>query len=165
MTSTRTIRHLAKQAITWSAMFTLLVQPVSLQASDCGCCSKGHSQNETQNCCSTTTAANSCCSQQSSTCCSARTNPCSVEKTQSSSPCKCNDKCQCSVQNEPTVPIPAIPTNNSGHDQTQLVLLAIQPICCSNCFAVAKPKPRPDSTIARTLTAQQVCALLSRFTC
>ena len=86
------------------------------------------------------------------------------EMTQSNVPCNCGDHCQCSTRDEPTVPVPAIPSNQSGHEQVQLMLLAVWSNGCCDIVPVRHDSPSPESALAHSLTAQQTCALLSRFT-
>lgn len=160
----RTIRKLARQTLTWSAMLMMLVQPVSLIAADCGCCSREGMPASTT-CCANNNTEKSCCSRQASDCCVAKASCCSVSDSRSQSPCKCGDDCRCSQRDQPLTPQPAIPTNDSGHDQLQLVLLAIQSSCFGDCVCDDPCKPRPESASYRSSTAQQVCVLLSRFTC
>ena len=153
MYSKRTIIDIAKQLLAWSAIAMLFVQPLSLSASNCGCCTTGD-QAGSATCCASTIQSSSCCGSKTTCCCS---------KSQEVNPtCTCGDQCRCSIET-PGKPLPAVPLNGSQHEQTQTLALTIS--------VVPLVVTRPDSNIDRqngsvyrpALTAQQTCALLSRF--
>lgn len=163
MISVTTFRKLAQQLTTWSAMMMLFAQPLCLQTTQCNCCSANDQLAEATMCCSLDSPTSS----QNVGCCATERSCCSAKRTTltAATSCECGTDCQCSIHQVPGVPLPALPTNNSGHDPIQLVMLAIQSSCDCDCLADSRSKPRLESSVIHSLTAQKVCALLSRFTC
>lgn len=110
----------------------------------------------------------SCCGgsvEEEASCCSskkAKTNPCCCNPEALT--CQCVD-CRCGESDEPHPPAPAIPTNET----TEIV----SPTLVCSTPHVGFPKPSEIESVAfsrnvadqATLTAQQTCVLLSRFTC
>ena len=170
---TRTIRRFAQQAITWSAMLMLLVQPLGLQAADCGCCSAENALVDAKISCAPISGGSccgnvpeSCCSPKSTNCCSSKKSACcSSTKSSDDTPCNCGENCQCGVSEDSTPFTPAIPTNDSTSQQTQILALAIQTISGIDAAPLGDEFPQAESASPVSLTAQQACALLSRFTC
>jgi hypothetical protein len=162
----RMIRRCAKPALASSALFMLLVQPVVLRTTaNCGCCSTEARESGSDSCCSARQTAGGCCGEQPTSCCSQTPTCCSSRAGNRARACQCGDRCQCSTRKQPLNPAPFVPTNESGQDQIQLVLLLAQ--LSSGLDSVESGDGvRPlDCTAGLALTAQQVCILLSRFTC
>ena len=166
-----TIRGVTRHAMTWSAMLMLLVQPSGLQAADCGCRS-GTSSAVESNCGCSSVAIKSCCGKQDSCCCSNRpslsfdeSSCCAAPKSDLSSTCTCGDNCRCGSRDTPDAPAPVIPANDSTSKQTQLLILAIESTQGIDCVISCDDSTRSESARQFSLTARQVCALLSRFTC
>lgn len=163
--SKQIIRKLAQQLTVWSALVMLLVQPLSLQAFDCGCCRSDANPVASTKCCSKTQATKSCCTNQVADCCSAKNSCCSESRDVTPTKCKCGDNCQCAAKNRPLQPAPVVPLNDSAHDQTQLLLLSIEPSPNISSL-LGGPSTLPSGQICKpSFSARQVCALLSRFIC
>ena len=109
-------------------------------------------------CCGGSVEEVSCCSSSKK----AEPKPCCCNPEAST--CECGD-CGCSESNESYPPTPAIPTNET----TEIV----SPTLVCSTPHVGFPKPSEIESVAFSknvagqgpLTAQQTCALLSRFTC
>lgn len=110
----------------------------------------------------------SCCLtsvEEEASCCSskkAETNPCCCNPEAST--CECGD-CGCSESNESHPPAPAIPTNETNEVVTPTLICAAPFVGfpkASELKRAATPKTVADHA---TLTSQQTCVLLSRFTC
>lgn len=150
----------------WFAIGMLLVQPLGMNGNDCGCCSKRVNEFAKASCCSLEAPATSiCCSMNSSaeSCCeAAKTSSCSASDQLSNTRCKCDDHCFCSL-NEPAKPLPAIPSNETQNDQVNTLSLTT----CHAPMAISRTEKKVGfqsfTFNRRPLTAQQTCALLSRF--
>ena len=110
----------------------------------------------------------SCCGgsvEEEVSCCSlkkAETNPCCCNPEAST--CECGD-CRCSEDNESPPPTPATPTNETNEVVTSTLICAAPFVGfprASELKRAAIPKTVADHA---TLTSQQTCVLLSRFTC
>ncbi len=153
-----------KQLMAWTAILMLFVQPLCLRAGDCGCCSTAEKNEQQQSCCSTQNTTASCCSKSASgNCCNAvLPQPCS--KRIDANSCDCGDRCDCTVET-PGQPAPAVPLHPSqrDHNPSAWILLADQilvadcPVNSQGCGIVTAFLP--------VISAQEYCALLSRFTC
>ncbi len=80
------------------------------------------------------------------------------------STCECGD-CGCSESNESHPPTPAIPTNETNEVVTSTLICAAPFVgfpTAGEQKSAAIPKTVADHA---TLTSQQTCVLLSRFTC
>ena len=149
----------------WSAIVMLFVQPLKVDANNCGC---GGKEVRTPvslagSCCSGQAPAKSCCGSQTKACCSSsKKNCCSSGDQVHSAPCRCGDQCQCSVEKQRQQQ-PVVPLNDLQTEQTQTVAVAIYVAP----LVVVRPRQDfgcpPFSVHQPTLTAQQICALLSRF--
>ena len=160
MVSSKTIRNFARQVMTWSAMFMLLVQPLGALGADCGCSSAKETSNVS--CCS---GADTCCGSAETSCCSKTSSCCSTTTNSNDAPCRCGDNCQCGTADGNQSPNPVIPVSDSTSQQTQILALANQTISGIDGTIFGNEFPRAESASPVSLTAQQVCALLSRFTC
>ncbi len=145
----------AKQLLAWSAIAMLFLQPLGLNGRDCGCRSGKLLDAAPAGCCSAKAADKSCCGSVNTMCCSAN-------DKQSSVPCKCGDQCRCLV-NEPGNPLPAVPVNESRNEQPQTLALTISFVRMIVSGTECKFGFRTFSVYRPALTAQQTCALLSRF--
>ena len=157
--SFKATRNFARQFMTWSAMFMLLAQPVGAQGADCGCSSAN--EVSTGTCCS---VADTCCGSAENSCCSKASSCCSATNV-ADTPCSCGDECQCGAADGNHLPNPAIPVSDTTSQQTQILALANQTISEIDSTTFGDEFPRAESASPFSLTAQQVCALLSRFTC
>lgn len=151
----------AKQLAAWTAIIMLFAQPLSLRASECGCSGSNIQA-----------AKNSCCGNNDTTCCSSSVEPsccssstksfCSKNDVSKSSPCNCGERCRCSNE-QPSQPMPAVPVNEAQNEKSQSVALTLE--IDGRC--VTWPKSNFErqlfSGFQPSLTAQQTCALLSRF--
>ena len=149
----------------WSAIVMLFVQPLKVDASNCGCVGKEVRTPVSLTCsyCSAQAPAKSCCDTQTRSCCSSSKKTCCSSGDQvHSTPCRCGDQCQCSVEKQ-RQPHPFVPLSDAQTEQTQTVAVAIY------VAPLVALRPRQDfgcppfSVHQPTLTAQQICALLSRF--
>ncbi len=151
----------AKLLVAWTAIIMLFAQPLNLRASDCGC--SGSNIQTAKNSCCGSTETTCCSSSVELTCCSSSTKTCcSKNDVLKSSSCNCGDQCRCSSE-QPSQPMPAVPVNETQTEQSQSVALTLEVAVL--CFA--QPKSSFDrqlfSGYQPALTAQQTCALLSRF--
>ena len=160
MVSFRKIRDFARQFMTWCAMFMLLVQPIGAQGADCGCSSA--KELSTGNCCS---VAKAYCGSDQTSCCSKKSSCRSTTKCMDDVPCSCGDQCQCGAADGNQSPNPAIPVGVTTSQQTQILALASQTTSEVDVAIFGDEFPRAEFASPISLTAQQVCALLSRFTC
>ena len=103
--------------------------------------------------------------QMQGSCCSPKhenTNPCRCNPVALS--CECSD-CGCSDDNESHAPIPAIPSNETSEVVTPTS------ICSAPFFGFPRASEIKQSAFPKsvldhaTLSSQQTCVLLSRFTC
>ncbi len=146
---------LTKQFMAWLAVMTLMVQPVWLSASQCGC-GKSVADQPENGCCSHGDGADSCCGSRAS-CCPA--------KASAPSNCDCGQNCGCSVSS-PIESLPAIPPRQSQQDQSQTLGTVIaNSLAIPTLLAGDKNGPRDCSVFLPPRTAQQICAFLSRFIC
>lgn len=159
------INDVTKQLMAWLAIGMLLVQPLGMTGNDCGCSSSGVNESAMASCSLEASAKSFCCSMNSSaeSCCvAAKTSCCSASDQLSNTPCKCGDHCLCSL-NEPAMPLPAIPSNKTQNDQVKTLTL---PTCHAPMAILRTGKKvgfQSFTVNRRPLTAQQTCALLSRF--
>ena len=149
------INKFAKQLVAWSAIAMLFLQPLGLSGYDCGCGSVNVQEATTEYCCSMDTPEKSCCRTSEKTCCS-------TSDKVNNAPCKCGDHCRCSM-NQPGKPLPVIPVNESQSEQSQSLALtsSVWPTAVSQ--TESKFGGQTFSVVRLALTAQQTCALLSRF--
>lgn len=110
----------------------------------------------------------SCCGgsvEKETSCCAskkAEPKPCCCNPEAST--CQCED-CECSESNESHPPTPAIPTNETNEVVTSTL------ICAAPFVGFPKASEQKRAAISKTvadhatLTSQQTCVLLSRFTC
>ncbi len=153
-------------ALTWSAVLTLLVQPISLPtAKDCGCCARSAATSQTVAGCSASLDTNRCCTPPPKTCCSRKRSCCSDPRAKTTTVCQCGDDCRCSTRRDPVSPAPIVPTPDWQQDQYQLVWLSTQTLPGNSSLPDDHLAGPTIASTVLTLTAQQVCALLSRFTC
>mgnify|MGYP001379601945 FL=1 len=160
MVSIKTVRNIARQFVTWSAVFMLLVQPLGALGADCGC----SSANETSNV-SWCSGTDTCCGSAETSCCSKTLSCCSTTTTSDDAPCSCGDSCQCSAADDNQSSNPVIPVNDSTCQQTHILALANQTISGIDGTVLGREFSRVETASPFSLTAQQVCVLLSRFTC
>ncbi len=151
----------AKQLAAWTAIIMLFAQPLNLRASDCGCSgsiiqtAKNSCCGSAETTCCSSSVERSCCSSSTITCCSKNEGP-------KNSPCDCGEQCRCS-QEQPSQSIPAVPANETQNEQSPSVALTLEVVV----LCVTQPKSSFDRQVFSgyqpALTAQQTCALLSRF--
>lgn len=150
----------------WFAIGMLLVQPLSVNRNDCGCCSKRVNESAKASCCSLEAPTTSiCCSKISSveSCCeAAKTSCCSASDQFSNTRCKCDDHCLCSLS-EPAKQLPAIPSNEKQNDQVNTLSLTVCVVPTAVSQTESKFRFQVSTVYRPALTAQQTCALLSRF--
>ncbi len=169
MFSPKLIRIAIEQSMTWSAMLMLLVHPFCIPVANCGCQLDSRSTVEQSGCCSN--FSKTCCDEVAPCCsaepfsCSSQSSDCAAPETDFGLPCKCGHQCRCGSIDGPYAPAPVIPTNNSPSEQSQWLILAIQSTVGIDCEMGSEDLRQPKLAQKYSLTAQQVCALLSRFTC
>ncbi len=161
MYSNSPVNVFAKQLLAWSAIAMLFVQPSGLNGNVCGCGAANGQMAATDRGGAAGVAAKPCDSAKS-TCCSAKTTCCSAGSERSNTPCRCGDRCRCSA-NEPGKPLPAAPVNESQTERTQTLVLTISVVPIVISRTDSKFGLHSYSVYRPAHTAQQTCALLSRF--
>ena len=163
MIKSNSIRFSSRIAI-WSVVFVIGVQPMSMMNSNCVCGSQLYTAESS--CCDDADGnSNSCCSEQIKSSCWATdlsrelTCNCGVD-TQS---CEC-DGCSCSANDLPVEPIPATPAKgspNKTHSNSDCLV--------EFCIDVDRSRELNEKCdrafLSQARSAQQICILLSRFTC
>lgn len=151
----------AKQLAAWTAIVMLFAHPLNVRVGNCGCSSskiqttKNACCGNSETTCCSPSVERSCCSQSTESCCS------KVDFSKSL-PCDCGDQCQCSTE-QPNQPLPAVPVNESQNEQSQSVALTLEVVELYTVQPKYKSKRNLLSEYQTALTAQQICALLSRF--
>jgi hypothetical protein len=149
------MHDLARQLVAWPAIAMLLLQPLLVIGDDCGCGPR-NGLRATASATQAKPVAKTCC-------CSTtrmRYSPGKDGLTRQS--CACGERCCCSA-NERGNPLPASPVNESRHEPAQLPALASGD-WPKHLFRAERNSSLPVYPVSRpALTAQQSCALLSRF--
>lgn len=78
--------------------------------------------------------------------------------------CNCGDQCQCAPE-KPVESLPVVPIHQSVNDQVQLLVLTIDGELIVDSLTDAEFGRQSFTAYRPALSAQQFCALLSRFTC
>ena len=141
-------------------MFVLLVPPVAAQRADCEC-SSGREVSPASGC----VATKSCFGFAQKSCCSENSACCNTTIDIADSPCSCGDQCQCGAVDVNQLPNPSIPVNDTTSEQTHLLALAVQTIARIETKCFGNEFRQKESASPVSLTAHEVCALLSRFIC
>ena len=157
----RTIRLIIRQVVSWTAVMTLLVQPVGLFASNC-CCDSINAV--THECCNAGQSP-ACCSQDRNCCRVEQPSCCTKSIAPECDPCSCGDRCLCAATDGPASPVPVAPVNHSETEQTNVSPLTAEPLVDCPLVPDANAQRKSDIVGSYSFTAQQICALLSRFTC
>lgn len=158
MFSNRKLIEGAHQFMAWSAMCIMLIYPVGLQHHSCPC-----SSGKVPSCCASS-SKNSCergedLDWPGSICC------CVASKAVECLDCQCGEQCQCGKHSSDPSPIPAIPANDSTTERVFGIACIGQTVCCLCETIEGAQNIITKWGSPRSLSAQQVCALLSRFTC
>ena len=168
---TRSTRKVAETCLVWCVIAMLCVNPVQAATGHQSCqCESPLSATRSmpmESCCSDDLAENdddihpnACCTVASEPdLIACPTKVCSCQRTHGD--CQCVD-CHCADEGTPP-PSPAIP----GPTENQTLTLSIPNPCHGlilNCEP-SKVQRHPATVSCRVLSAQQLCALLSRFSC
>jgi len=165
------ILNIVRQVLTWSATVMLMVQSVGWPAAGCGCGSIRSAADRSSKCpeqarqvCCGVDRCHGCGTSQES-CCESRTKDGATATANADSDCGCGQSCHCGMADGNDLPIPAIPVRESTHEQTQLLVVLFASIFDPAAAHVGGDLSGFESVGQYSFRAQQVCALLSRFTC
>lgn len=169
MWKSRKTRIALKAMCSWLAIVAVSIQPIVASAVSCLCDEKSDSATF-ESCCDAEPVTQSCCSavdsvNSSSSCCSStqfKKSTCKCDSNAAS--CECGD-CQCADSNGGSTAPPAIalPTSNESQTQTFVSCSFIESIHTQATNQLTNS--RSSYLVQDSLTAQETCVLLSRFTC
>ncbi len=179
MIISRSNHYLLRHVTTWLVAAVMLANPLLLVShSNCGCSPGAQNPEVNDVCCCCRTpepdlaSANSCCSKPSPNSASISDSSISghlecnrLSGTIAHATCHCENDCSCRVGHSPFHPAPAIPYDTPTVRVIQLMLLVIETEAFATHQAVSGHNYSTSSSISISFTAQQVCALLSRFIC
>ena len=151
----RLLIDLSNRLMAWSAMAMLFLQPLALQAHECNCRAFSHNEVEAKGCCESEDSAQSCCETQTDSCCSTR-------EAMAEPICNCGEQCCCSV-GEPEMPMTPVPVEESQNGQTRTLALMVNVLSNSDCRSEKKICLNLFQVHRPAQSAQETCALLSRF--